>query len=164
MDWKPDEEELQMDDETFSQKDSKRIAKEHVMYRVGDDFEEIVNREDDIQLFPGVGKEAVRRHVRRSDSAEALHQAGFEDEFLGDEEIEIDLTQPWHLDEDNTEEAFSSPYAEDEDIRAQEPEREDKPAIKSAREDLLPWGAQHEKMEPVDRRSGQGCNYQGADS
>lgn len=150
MDWKPDEEELQMDDETFSQKDSKRIAKEQVMYRVGDDFEEIVNREDDIQLFPGVGKEAVRRHVRRSDSAEALHQAGFEDEFLGDEEIEIDLTQPWHLDEDNTDEAFSSPYAEDEDIRAQEPEKEDKPAIKSAREDLLPWGAQHEKMEPVD--------------
>ena len=43
------------------------------------------------------------------DSAEALHQAGFEDEFLSDEEIEIDLTQPWHLDEDNTEEAFSSP-------------------------------------------------------
>ncbi len=93
----------------FSQKDSKRIAKEQVMYRVGDDFEEIVNREDDIQLFPGVGKEAARRHVRRSDSAEALHQAGFEDEFLSDEEIEIDLTQPWHLDEDNTEEAFSSP-------------------------------------------------------
>ena len=32
----------------------------------------------------------------------------------------------------------------------QEPEKEDKPAVKGAREDLLPWGAQHEKMEPVD--------------
>lgn len=55
-----------------------------------------------------------------------------------------------HLDEDNTEQAFSSPYAGDEDIRVQEPEKEDKPAVKGAREDLLPWGAQHEKMEPVD--------------
>ena len=63
QDWadgEPDEEELQMDDETFSQKDSKRIAKEQVMYRVGDDFEEIVNREDDIQLFPGVGRKRGR--------------------------------------------------------------------------------------------------------
>ena len=76
MDWEPDEEELQMDDETFSQKDSKRIAKEQVMYRVGDDFEEIVNREDDIQLFPGVGKEAVRRHVRRSGLCRGIAPGG----------------------------------------------------------------------------------------
>ncbi len=156
-DWEAEEDELpMMDDEILPQEENtKRIAKEHVMYRVGDDFEAIVNREDDIQLFPGVGKEAVRRHIRSTGSVDTLHEAGFEDEFLGDEEIEIDLTQPWHPDAAETEndaesQAFASTYiGKDAAAQAQEID-EDKPAVKNAREDLLPWGAQHEKMEPVD--------------
>lgn len=121
--------------------------KESVMYSVGDDFEEIVNRDDDIELFPGVGKEAVRRHIQKPDAVSHMQENGFEDELFGeappqDEPIEIDLTQPW--------------YAEQEEQASQDEEREREPGeapddrAHSAREDLLPWQAQHEKMEPVE--------------
>ena len=122
--------------------------KESVMYSVGDDFEEIINRDDDIELFPGVGKEAVRRHIRKPDAVAHMQENGFEDELFGegppqDEPIEIDLTQPWYAEQEEQNDP------QDEDAFMKTGEAPDTKAH-SAREDLLPWQVQHEKMEPVE--------------
>lgn len=145
-DWQPEPMEQPIQETTVGRQE-RHAEKEHVMYNVGDDFEEVVNREDEIELFPGVGKQAVRRHVQPMHH-ENLQEDGFEDEyFAGTPEvpIEIDLTQPWH-DEQEPDEPELEEQEEPETVL----EPEEAAPRRNAREDLLPWQTQHEKMEPVE--------------